>query len=157
MLGLVFEVCWLKHFCALRSYPTGDYSNKFLPLTHEYFIKTYLVCLFMIHQFAYTSHSLFFFSFYSLPCQREIRTSHVYIYLYYFSNYRSCYSWAGTPGVGGWAANAGSRKEKVQYLLLFCCHEQVIDSLRVRVPYSCLSTNQVSSLTGAILQGWDIH
>lgn len=108
----------------------------------------------MIPQFAYTSQVFFFFS--NLPCKRQIETCHVYMYLYHFSNCSSCYSWARMPGVGGWAATAESRKETVQYLLLFCYHEQVIESLRGKVPYNCLSTNQVSSPTDLILQGWEI-
>lgn len=102
----------------------------------------------MINQFAG-------FFFYNLPCKRQIETSHVYIYTFTTSLTADLVTAGQECRSGRMRASAGGKKERVLYLLLFCCHEKVMDSLRVRVPCSCLSTNQISSPTGLILQSWD--
>lgn len=49
-------------------------------------------------------------------------------------------SWAGRPGVRGRVANAESRKETVQYLVSFCCCEQLINSLIVGGSYTTVKS-----------------
>lgn len=90
------------------------------------FSKKNVVCLFMIHLPIYYACPIFFS--YNFPCRRQTETRSAYAPLPPTAVFVIA-GWAGRPGVRGRVADAESRKKTVQWLVSFCCQEQVINSL----------------------------
>lgn len=101
-------------------------QSKWLPLKHEYFLKKmWSVCSWFTYLFTYACPIFFSYNF---PCRRQTETRSAYAPLPPTAVFVIA-GWAGRPGVRGRVADAESRKNTVQWLVSFCCHEQVINSL----------------------------